>query len=203
LKLDIPTEFRDTKNVFFVFTLTYKDEQIQELTKLMRGSEVECEFALEPGQVRLPSSIRLIIDVRQKQFCWRRKTLHSEKYSLAQLKKNPQMKKGFRIDQEKFNLQLSFRKDDQEMRESLLQNKLDSVKVLSVVNEREPFIPIEDEMKYEEIEHPIKKMSTIKQNKKSNSDTREVTKNLKAPEGILDDEVKDPDVLRNLFSLLY
>lgn len=185
-----------------MFTVIYKDEKVQELTKRIRGSEIECEFSLDQITAKKPASLRLVIEVKKKKMCFNRKLLFTEKYSLAQLKNNPQIKKGFRIDKHKFDLSVYFKKDDEEIKQSIVETQADSVKVLKIVNEREPFVPTEQEVIYEYSEHPVKKasLSRVEEFKKP---TEKVDSSLPIPEGLAQDEIEDPDVQRNLASLLY
>jgi hypothetical protein len=102
---------------------------------------------------------------------------------------------------------MNFKKDDEEIKESLYERQVDSIKVLRIVNQREPFILVEDEIKFEEIDHPVKRLSDRISREMINQnvtlDNEESKQAVPLPDGISSDEVQDPDVQRNLYSLLY
>ncbi|CAI2385166.1 unnamed protein product [Moneuplotes crassus] len=202
VSLTIPQEFRKKKGVTFLFSVTHRDKKIQQITKRVKGSEMECTFSIDSAIAKRPSALRIVVRSVQKKFCFSSKSLFEEKYSLAQLKNNPMIKKGFRISKERFDLSINFKKDDEEIRESLYQNQVDSLKVRKIIDKLEPFIMEAEEINYTEPKKP--KEEDLKESETTQIElTTENTPRVDIPKGIGQDEIKDPDVQRNLASLLY
>jgi hypothetical protein len=59
--LSVPKEYRDVRGAFFIFTITHKDEVMQEFRKRIRGSDIECEFSVHSEIAKRPSSLRIVI----------------------------------------------------------------------------------------------------------------------------------------------
>lgn len=197
-KLNIPRDNRDA-GIFFVFTLYYKDDQIAEYVKRVRGPEVEVEFNLEPEQSQKPQYLKIKLQSKRKKMLCCTSDVDENTYSLSQLKKHPVLTKTFRIENKKYELKMSFSLPDSA---TTTEGSREELKVLNIVDEREPFVPVSNEALAETTENPVKKAS-IRKSKEILAPEPDKSAEIAVPEGILPDELQDPDVQRNLVSLLY
>lgn len=129
-------------------------------------------------------------------------SIETFRFTMGALKNSPQMIKNFKIGKNRFDVTIGFKHSDEEIKQSLVEQQMSkAIKVIKIVNQREPFIPVANEAIYEEIDHPVKKASLQKSEElKFISDKKEA---IEIPEGISQDEIDDPDLLRNCPSLLY
>ena len=194
--LEIRKELRSS-SLFYI-----RINKVQEVSKRVKGFEIELTFPVNSKVAKRPGSHRIHLKVIQRKLCWSMKSLFENEYRLAPLKENPMIRKPFKINKEKFDISFNFKKEDDEIKRSLIEKQEDKIIVPKIIDEREPFVPVEEEMKFEEAE-PTKKINIDKPNESALEKTGKGSIEVPIPSELGKDEINDPEVQRNLVSLLY
>ena len=201
VKIFLPKEDKLSNNILFNVSLKFKNETVGSVIKRVRGTEIECQFDVDSKMMKLPASMYLWIQTKKKRMlCWKPLTLaEDQSYSLANLKRDSEIKKAFKVDKSKIEIFARFKKNEEEGSNINLKSS-DSVKVLTILDEREPFVNVEMEILEQSVDNKISRFSD-KNNMKVK--TNIIENNNKIPEGLDKEEIEDPDVVKNLASLLY
>ena len=140
VKLLLPKEEKLSTKVYFNVSLKFKDEIVGSTIKRVRDDIIEWKFEIDSKMMKLPASLYLCIETKKKRMIWWKSPTIAEaqSYSLANLKKESEIKKALKVNKSRVEIFARFKKDEDAEVDTNSKND-NSVKVLTVLDEREPF----------------------------------------------------------------
>lgn len=199
IKLTIPEDFQNNSKYFYKFKWMDDDTTLKKVKVDNKGAEQERKFEIDFGHHQKLSDLKIAVKIKQSSFLVFNKTLHIFDTNLAGFKKASSIKKNFTFEKFKFYVTTWM---DMPMNE---ENKsLEEIKMLDVAYTAPPFKSA-GAAKTKPAAKGKPAASTAKSTGGGAAPSKNVAKSGKVeiPEGIKADEIKDPDVQRNLWSVYY
>lgn len=200
VKMKVPDDFQNLGKFYYKFKWMDGEDTIKKIRVNNKGEEVEAGYAVDFGHHKKFSNLKVVIKVKQ----WRcgifDKTVNLFETNLTALKKGGTIKKNFKFMDQKFYVTIWM-----DMPVGQEENKnLEEIKVIDVAYTAPPFKSASGGAPEQPKSAGKKAAAPSKGGKKpAASEGTGDKKDVPIPEGIGQDEIKDPDVQRNLWSVLY
>lgn len=202
VKLTVPESFQNVGKYYYKFKWMDEETALKKKKVNNKGGEVESSHPIDFGHHKKLQNLKVVIKIKH----WRcgifDKTVNNFETNLALLKKGGAIKKNFKFDDHKFYVTITV---DMPMGEEEKKN-LEEIKIIDVAYTAPPF----KSSSGGPVERPkasTEKKSTGGAGKKSTKQPASAgakpKSEVEVPEGVGPDEIKDPDVQRNLWSCYY
>jgi hypothetical protein len=205
VKLQIPEEFQNVGKYYYKFKWMDDEDPIKKMKVNNKGDEVEKSHPIDFGHHKRFASLKVVIKIKLWRCGFFDKTVNTFETNLSMLKKGGVIKKNFKFGDHKFYATVSL-----DMPLEGDNNDDGELQVLEIVYTAPPFKSATGgPVKPQAANAPAKgnkQKGSVKKTAKGESDEEEEKKPIgkaAVPAGIGPDEIKDPDVQRNLWSLYY
>lgn len=185
IKLGIPEKFREIGKYFYRFKWMDGKETLKRIDVKNKEEEQTASYKIDFGHHKLLSSLKVVVKIKRKKFCGPAQTMSEFETNLTGFKKAESIKKNFRFEENKFLVTVWL---DTPL-ENISKN-IQEVSLLDIVYTPPPF-------KGEAVIVP-KQTPEAKEDAQKKGQSKDAL-----PQGVFADEIKDPDVQRNLWSCYY
>ena len=200
IKIEIPEQFRDNSKYYYFFIWLDGDEVLKKITVTNKGEQREASHKIDFDHHKKLSSLKAWIKIEYRKWWMFNDTVQTFETNLFGFKNGEIIKKNFKYEDKKFFVSwwMDIPIGDEK-------RNLEEVKITEIVYTAPPFkvkaSTMVEESEEESDEEIKDKKSSVK--KSPTKKKTVVKKTVEIPEGVMADEIKDPDVQRNLWSLLY
>jgi len=191
IKMNIPEDFQNVGKYYYKFKWMDDEENLKKIKVKNSGEVVEKGYAIDFGHHKRFSSLKVVIKISQWRCGFFDKTLFAWGTNLSQIKKGQIIKKSFKFDDKKFYVTVF---SDLQSEEGL-----EEIKLIDTTYIAPPFKSASGGSPEKFRKTSVTRRATIRE-----ASVKAHSKNdIPIPEGIGADEIKEPDVQRNLWSCYY
>lgn len=192
VKLTIPEDFQNIGKYYYKFKWMDDDQDIKKIKVNNKGEVIELGHNIDFGHHKKFSALKVVIKIRHWRWGFFDKTKFVWENNLMALKKGAVIKKNFKFEDHKFYVTIF---SDLQSEEAL-----NDLKIVDAAYIPPPFKSAEGGAPKKFRRTTVTRRETMRE---AAAENEEAKQNIPIPEGVGADEIKEPDVQRNLWSCYY